>query len=143
MFDELITKLPNFLGKNAHVRCFAHTVNLTAKGVLRPFEPVKPKSGTESTEVPVPSNDIGLEELIAELKDIEENGEKERDDVEGFVEVLQEMSEEEREQWEKDVKPVRTALFKVSSNSLDFCWPCMVCAWTRGLQTPRLVLSPF
>ncbi|KAE9384083.1 hypothetical protein BT96DRAFT_755232, partial [Gymnopus androsaceus JB14] len=59
-----------------------------------------------------PSNNIGLEELIVELKDIEENGEKERDDVEGFVEVLQEMSEEEREQWEKDVKPVRTALFK-------------------------------
>ncbi|KAE9383908.1 hypothetical protein BT96DRAFT_771023, partial [Gymnopus androsaceus JB14] len=38
MFDELITKLPNFLGKNAHVCCFVHTVNLTAKGVLHPFE---------------------------------------------------------------------------------------------------------
>ncbi|KAE9384084.1 hypothetical protein BT96DRAFT_751903, partial [Gymnopus androsaceus JB14] len=38
MFDKLIMKLPNFLGKNAHVRCFAHTVNLTAKGVLCPFE---------------------------------------------------------------------------------------------------------
>ncbi|KAE9384408.1 hypothetical protein BT96DRAFT_765972, partial [Gymnopus androsaceus JB14] len=38
MFEELVELLPNFPGKNAHVRCFSHTVNLTAKGVLRPFE---------------------------------------------------------------------------------------------------------
>ncbi|KAE9384407.1 hypothetical protein BT96DRAFT_771569, partial [Gymnopus androsaceus JB14] len=29
-----------------------------------------------------------------------------------FVEVLQEMTEEEREQWKQDVEPVRMALFK-------------------------------
>ncbi|KAJ3751748.1 hypothetical protein EV360DRAFT_13467, partial [Lentinula raphanica] len=38
MLDELEEQLVGFLGKRAHVRCFAHTVNLTAKGVLRPFE---------------------------------------------------------------------------------------------------------
>ncbi|KAE9392847.1 hypothetical protein BT96DRAFT_748394, partial [Gymnopus androsaceus JB14] len=31
---------------------------------------------------------------------------------EGFVNVLQEMTEEEQEQWEKDVEPVKSALFK-------------------------------
>ncbi|KAE9385641.1 hypothetical protein BT96DRAFT_742300, partial [Gymnopus androsaceus JB14] len=37
MFEELVKLLPDFCGLNAHVRCFAHTVNLTAKGVLHPF----------------------------------------------------------------------------------------------------------
>ncbi|KAE9401147.1 hypothetical protein BT96DRAFT_767086, partial [Gymnopus androsaceus JB14] len=43
-FEELVSKLPNFQGKQAHVHCFSHTVNLTAKGVLCSFEPVKPKA---------------------------------------------------------------------------------------------------
>ncbi|KAE9387865.1 hypothetical protein BT96DRAFT_761653, partial [Gymnopus androsaceus JB14] len=37
-FKELPKFLPKFAGTNAQVRCFAHTMNLTAKGVLRPFE---------------------------------------------------------------------------------------------------------
>ncbi|KAJ3969896.1 hypothetical protein EV361DRAFT_764249, partial [Lentinula raphanica] len=41
MLDELTLHLDDFLGKKRHVRCFAHTVNLTAKGVLRPFEATK------------------------------------------------------------------------------------------------------
>ncbi|KAE9392696.1 hypothetical protein BT96DRAFT_755137, partial [Gymnopus androsaceus JB14] len=41
IFDELPKFIPSFAGANAHVRCFAHTVNLTAKGVLCPFEPKK------------------------------------------------------------------------------------------------------
>ncbi|KAE9393958.1 hypothetical protein BT96DRAFT_770318, partial [Gymnopus androsaceus JB14] len=38
MITELSKILPSFLGEECHVRCFAHTVNLAAKGVLRPFE---------------------------------------------------------------------------------------------------------
>ncbi|KAJ3963851.1 hypothetical protein EV361DRAFT_812976, partial [Lentinula raphanica] len=41
MLNELEEQLVGFLGKQAHVCCFTHTVNLTAKGVLCPFEPVK------------------------------------------------------------------------------------------------------
>ncbi|KAJ3965397.1 hypothetical protein EV361DRAFT_756593, partial [Lentinula raphanica] len=41
MVDELSSLLPNFSEKNSHVRCFAHTLNLTAKGVLWPFESTK------------------------------------------------------------------------------------------------------
>ena len=140
MFEELVELLPNFPGKNAHVRCFSHTVNLTAKGVLRPFEPAKPKARIESSEVqaPVHPDDIGLEELYAELKDIEENGDKEKDDVEGFVEVLQEMTEEEREQWKQDVEPVRMALFKVSFDPA----PCLACHVT-GLPFCLYSQPPF
>ncbi|KAJ3758901.1 hypothetical protein EV360DRAFT_23885, partial [Lentinula raphanica] len=38
MVEELANHLHHFLGRKMHVRCFTHTVNLTAKGVLRPFE---------------------------------------------------------------------------------------------------------
>lgn len=96
--------------KQAHVRCFSHTVNLTAKGMLRPFKPTKPVNG----QPPMSPDDIGLDELYMVLRDIKENGEKGADDVEGFVKVLNEMMEEEREQWKEDIEPVRMALFKVS-----------------------------
>ncbi|KAJ3817205.1 hypothetical protein EV361DRAFT_771864, partial [Lentinula raphanica] len=38
MLEEISTHIDHFLGKKMHVRCFAHTINLTAKGVLQPFE---------------------------------------------------------------------------------------------------------
>lgn len=119
MLEKIAEILNEFRGKKAHVRCFPHTVNLTAKGVLKPFEPAKPKpaeaNSAETTAGDrVPLDDSGLEELYAELRDIEANGEQEKDDEEGFVEVLNEMSEAEREQWNKDVQPVRNALNKVS-----------------------------
>ncbi|KAJ3816680.1 hypothetical protein F5878DRAFT_510610, partial [Lentinula raphanica] len=43
MLEDLAIILPQFAGKQAHVHCFAHTINLTAKGVLRPFESTKAK----------------------------------------------------------------------------------------------------
>ncbi|KAJ3832491.1 hypothetical protein F5878DRAFT_646736, partial [Lentinula raphanica] len=69
MIDELEFLLPNFPGQKAHVRCFAHTVNLTAKGVLRPFEPVKAlfcKNSTASKEntdpkTPAPKSRVSSE----------------------------------------------------------------------------------
>ncbi|KAE9399637.1 hypothetical protein BT96DRAFT_755904, partial [Gymnopus androsaceus JB14] len=38
MLEKIAEILNEFRGKKAHVRCFPHTVNLTAKGVLKPFE---------------------------------------------------------------------------------------------------------
>ncbi|KAE9387077.1 hypothetical protein BT96DRAFT_740055, partial [Gymnopus androsaceus JB14] len=38
MLEDLKEILPNFLSKDAHVRCMSHMVNLMAKGVLCPFE---------------------------------------------------------------------------------------------------------
>ncbi|KAE9392846.1 hypothetical protein BT96DRAFT_751726, partial [Gymnopus androsaceus JB14] len=51
MFKKLAEILPNFQGKDAQVCCFTHTINLAAKGIHRPFEPVKPKpGGSESNQ---------------------------------------------------------------------------------------------
>ena len=122
MLDELAKILPNFLGANAHIRCMAHTINLTAKAILHPFEPIKPRSkGTkgELSNEPVAPDDIGLEELYAQLKDIEENGEQGKDNVEGFVNVLEEMTEAEQDEWRAKIEPVKQALYKVCTVQLN------------------------
>lgn len=116
MLDELVKILPDFLGKKAHVRCMSHTVNLTAKGVLRSFEPTK-TGATDDAGAATGGHappDIGLQELYAELRNIEENGDEE-DDVDGFVDVLDQMTVVEREEWYKNVEPVKNALQKVNS----------------------------
>lgn len=117
MLEEMVKILPEFLGKEAHVCCFAHTVNLTAKGILRPFEPAK-----SSTSMSSDGPGVGLNELYAELVQIQEEGDED-DDTEGFVEVLEDMSDEEREKWQTEVEPVRMALFKVSCYHLSFIFP--------------------
>ncbi|KAE9385495.1 hypothetical protein BT96DRAFT_785633, partial [Gymnopus androsaceus JB14] len=38
MLEKLVKLLSDFQGLKAHVHCYSHTVNLTAKGVLQPFE---------------------------------------------------------------------------------------------------------
>lgn len=99
---------------------------MTAKGVLRPFEPKKLNtSGMSAAEIKAAEiaglvDGTGIDELRAELRNLEENGEQEKDDLEGFVEVLDEMSEDEREEWNEAVQPLRNALVKVcNSNSYN------------------------
>jgi len=122
MIEELQFLLPSFPGRRAHIRCYAHTINLTAKGVLRPFEPKKPKKNDKNGDRDGDeADDIEREELEAELKDLEENGVQDDDDDDGFVDVVAAMSEEERDEWEVAVTPVRNALTKVrvySTNSI-------------------------
>ncbi|KAJ3817784.1 hypothetical protein F5880DRAFT_1511492 [Lentinula raphanica] len=108
MVDELSSLLSNFLGKNSHVRCFAHTLNLTAKGILRPFEFTKGQGVSNNAG----DNDMEREELISELHNLEEEGDRGRDNLKGFVNALDEMDAEERATWQNDVAPLKSALFK-------------------------------
>ncbi|KAE9388324.1 hypothetical protein BT96DRAFT_784989, partial [Gymnopus androsaceus JB14] len=71
----------------------------------------------EAEELETIAQDTEIEELQAELKDLEENGEQTRDDLEGFVDVLNEMTEEERQEWNAGVKPIRGALIKTRRRS--------------------------
>lgn len=82
---------------------------MTAKAVLRPFEPTKLNGGGGNGN----DDDDGREELAAEMKDLEEHGVQEDNDDEDVVDVVAGMSEGEREEWEATVAPIRDALFKV------------------------------
>lgn len=117
MVEELATLLPRFLGAKVHVQCFAHTVNLAARGVLHPFEEKKPNAKEPNEEVQNVAEDLervfGMEELEAGLKDLEENGIQGVDDEDGFVDILAGMTELEREEWESEVKLLCNTLRKV------------------------------
>ncbi|KAJ3715831.1 hypothetical protein C8R42DRAFT_538150, partial [Lentinula raphanica] len=81
------------------------------------FEPIKRKrvaddESNEGVGEHSAPEDIGMEELYTELQNIEENGDVEGDNLEGFVEVLNEMTDKEREQWGRNVAPVKATLYK-------------------------------
>lgn len=117
MIDELAAELPAFLGSQSHVRCFAYVVNLTVKGVLWPFEGKKTKE-TDEARVSGEAGEIEdlqskIEELRAQVKELESNTVQDANDLEGFVDVMQDMSNEEKEEWERNVQPIHGALTKV------------------------------
>lgn len=99
----------------------AHTINLAAKGILRPFDTRQTKNaagngdnGDDNDELANLLKGLNIEELQAELLDLEENGVREADDDEGLVDVLSEMTGAEQEEWAEAVVPLQTALVKVS-----------------------------
>jgi len=119
MIDKLVDLLPNFSGQANHCRCFLHIVNLIAKTLLKQFD--VPKKDAESAlddaerELLELAAGIDMEEMVtvaeegAGDKDNEEN-----DDVEGWVDEMALLSEEERVALRENVGPVRLVLVKVS-----------------------------
>jgi hypothetical protein len=133
---EILLGEHGFRGRARRVRCFAHTINLTAKATLRQFEKKKGKKTkrTDDDETPI-FDDLPLLEPIdvendsddsdcEDLEDLEDLagmiGEDDEDDEvkaardeEEIVNVFETLTEEEQERWKEEVVPLRTALFKV------------------------------
>lgn len=129
---EVLLSRHGFRGRARRVRCFAHTLNLVAKATLRQFEKRigKKKKRTDNNE-PSDFDDLPILEPYgadenaddddfseSELPDLEDlaiqdddDGEKNVRDEEEIVTVFQALTPEEHEQ---EVRPVRSALFKVS-----------------------------
>lgn len=129
MIDKLKNLLPNFLGRQGHVRCMAHMVNLSAKGILCPFEvkkqTKKKENSNDNKSTADDDNDdkaelsellvgLDIEELHAEMQDLEENGECARDNEDGLVNVFEQMTITEKRSWANTVVPLRSALVKVN-----------------------------
>jgi hypothetical protein len=119
MIDKLVDILLNFSGQANHCHCFLHIVNLIAKTLLKQFD--VPKKDAESAlddaekELLELAAGIDMEEMVtvaeagAGDKDDDEN-----DDVEGWVDEMALLSEEERAALHENVGPVRLVLVKVS-----------------------------
>lgn len=121
-----------FRGDARRVRCFAHTLNLTAKATLRQFEKRKGKKkkrtendDSDFEDLPLlglvdANSDDEADEELPDLEDLPEiigdddDGEKAEMDEEEIVNVFGTLTEEEQERWKDDVKPIRSALHKVS-----------------------------
>jgi hypothetical protein len=135
---EILLGEHGFRGRARRVRCFAHTINLTAKATLRQFEKKKGKKTkhTDNDETPIfddlpllepidVENDLDDSDRELDLEDLEDLagmvGKDDDEDDEGkvvrdeeeIVNVFETLTEEEQERWKVEVVPLRTALYKV------------------------------
>lgn len=122
---ELVVAFP---GAANRTRCFTHILNLVVKVILRQFDLPKAKADEAldvASQVLVDlAGDIEMEEAAMDQRDDEDDDDDGGE--EGWIDPYDGMSQEDRNELEWAVRPVRLVLVKVSSNS-D--------------QTPMLVLT--
>jgi len=142
---ETLLREYGFRGRARRVRCFAHTLNLTAKATIRQFERKKGKKKNRNDNENEPDFDELplLESIIADEDDNSEcddaGDESDHDDnpalidiedaedgsdegvrsKEEIVNVFETLTVEEQERWKMEVKPIRSAIYKVSQRWCD------------------------
>lgn len=116
MVEELTELIETFDGEASRTRCFLHIVNLVAKSLLKQFDIPKKKADAALDEAE--------QELLALAEDLEweeritvaENGlgdEASKDDVDGLVDEVEELTAQERKDLVESITPVRLVLVKV------------------------------
>ena len=114
MIDHLSKIVDNFPGSANQTRCFSHTLNLSARAILKQFDIPKAKSGgvlDEATQALAElAEDLDVEERVEqETHEIEEDGGGEHT-WENFHEGL---ADDEIRELDESVQPVRSMLVKV------------------------------
>jgi hypothetical protein len=117
MIDALAELIFAFPGAANRTRCFLHILNLVVKVILRQFDVPKAKADK--------ALDAALQALVDFAGDIEmeeaemdDRGDDDEDDrEEGWVDPRDGMSQNDQDELDKSVLPVRLILVKVSSSS--------------------------
>lgn len=107
MIEHLENILTEFPGSANRTRCFAHILNLVAKGIMKQFDAPKDKiNGFEAVLAEDLENELEDDSNEAEEDEAPGNGAMDEESRSGF-------SEEEISALDESVKPVRLVLFKV------------------------------
>jgi hypothetical protein len=117
MIEELANLLDNFPGAANQTRCFTHILNLVVKSILAQFELPKGKAHI-SDEILKLAEELELEDEIS-AKEGEGGEENDDDNVEGWIDEREEMSEDQLEVLEARVEPIRLLLIKVCCDECD------------------------
>ena len=122
MIEALDDLLPAFTTGN-RARCFTHVLNLVAKSLLKQFDvalnPETDDLNIEERELLDLAEDLEAEELTtAQETDKDEDEIDEDDDLEDWVDEVAALSPEEREKLQKNIRPVKTVLVKVSRDDM-------------------------
>jgi hypothetical protein len=122
MIDKLARRLLDFPGRSNRARCFTHILNLVVKSIMHQFDVPSTKSAVTDKwthELNELAGDIEAEELETQAE--EENSQDELDEEgpcpdndEGWVDERDDMSEEEINELEESIQPIRVLLTKVS-----------------------------
>ena len=102
MIEELANLLDDFPGPANQTRCFTHVLNLVVKSIMRQFDSPNSKNKQKATN-----------EMLSNIE-FDEDGDCEDDNVEGWIDERELMTEEELEELDESVEPLRLLLMKVS-----------------------------
>jgi hypothetical protein len=116
MVKELSNLLPDFPGAANQTHCFLHVLNLVVKSILWQFDIPK----TKNNEI----LDDALEELIRLAGNIEQeeaechevnsdDGDEEDNSIDGWINERANITDEEKEELNKAVKPICLVLTRV------------------------------
>ena len=115
MITEIANLLNNFPGPANQTRCFAHVLNLVVKSIIKQFDLPKSKGNLSvdeaAMELEALAGNIELEE--EEWARREGTAEEEDDNVEGWIDERTLMTDEELDELDASVQPVRLLLTKV------------------------------
>jgi hypothetical protein len=124
MIDKLAELLENFLGPSNHTRCFLHIINLVAKTLLKQFD--LPEKAAEDAlddaekELLDLADGLDHEPLASEMSASElgdEENEPQNDNMEGWVNKMQKLSEDECGELLDEIQPIKLVLVKVGDYS--------------------------
>lgn len=111
MIQELEILTPEFAGFASHTWCFLHIVNLVAKSLLRQFD-AKKATVERDHEMAALADEVAKEEAM--MDGIGDDDDSEVDNEDGWVDEMEDMTENKRIEVEELMWPVKLALAKVS-----------------------------
>jgi hypothetical protein len=119
MIEELADLLDDFPGESNRTRCFTHILNLVAKSIIKQFDVPKAQANEvlndAAKELATLAADLDIEERITRESQSEGNDDENEDDsLDGWANVREELSDEEREALDTSLQPVRLVLVKAS-----------------------------
>jgi hypothetical protein len=119
MIIKLMDLIRNFPGEANRTRCFAHIINLVAKSLLRQFDVPNKKADSaldEAEKILLElAEGIDLEEMQMRME-VQVDGEDD-DDIDGLVDEVAKLSDDEQERLSESIRPVKLALVKVRFDS--------------------------
>jgi hypothetical protein len=123
MVEHLGEVLEKFPGAANQTRCFAHTISISAKAVLKQFDIPKVKHGKVLSVAAQALAALGEELDVKErseweTRDVDDN---EQDDqpLDTWVDFHEELTEEQARELDASVQPVRSMLIKVRVDCLN------------------------
>ena len=128
MTSKLADHLAHFGGKGAQMRCFLHIINLVAKTLIRAFDLPKKNGNTNWESLDGALKALGKESNIEELQTrldayqtrseagdgAGETGDLTDDDVKGWVNELEGLTEDEHTELDAYLEPLQLMLAEVS-----------------------------
>jgi hypothetical protein len=118
MISQLQISLPNFPGESNQTRCFNHSLALVAIRIVRQFDAPTGGAGINMDEAEQElrqlAKGIDEEELITQQEHETDDDDEGEDNVDGWSEERDELSETDRQDLDTSLRPVRMLLVKVS-----------------------------